>query len=70
MFDINWQPILRAIMALIQMKLVHSSVSYQQATYKKYDRRAHESLSGYGPLRSHLGYVYRLFPSGTQQKVT
>ena len=49
-FDLNQRPILWAIIALIQINLVHSSVSYQQATYQKYDRHAHESPSGYGPL--------------------
>ena len=34
----------------IQIKPVHSSVSYQWAIYQKYDRRGHESPSGYGPL--------------------
>ena len=29
---------------------VHSRVSYQQATYERYDRRGHESPSGSGPL--------------------
>ena len=49
MFDLNRRPILLAITVPIQIKLVHSSVSYQQATYQKYNRRAHESPSGYGP---------------------
>ena len=35
---------------LIQINHVHSSVSYQQATYQKYDRHGHKSPSGYGPL--------------------
>ena len=35
----------------IQIKHVHSSISYQQATYQKYHRRGQESPSGYGPLR-------------------
>ena len=52
MFDLNWQPILWAIIALIQIKHVHSSVSYQQATYQKSNLRAHESPSGYGHLRA------------------
>ena len=30
---------------------MHSSLSYQQATYQKYDRRGHELPSGYGPLK-------------------
>ena len=34
----------------IQIKPVHSSISYQQATYQKYDRRGRESPSGYGAL--------------------
>ena len=49
MFDLNRGPILWAIVAPIQIKDVHSSDSYQQATHQKYDRRGHESLSGYGP---------------------
>ena len=36
----------------IKIKPVHSSVSYQQATYQKNDRRGQESPSGYGPLES------------------
>ena len=51
MFDINrrykW-PIVAPIVPPIQIKHVHSSVSYQQAT--KYDRRGHKLPSGYGPL--------------------
>ena len=50
MFDLNRRPILWAIVAPIQIKVVHSSLSYQQATYQKYDRRGQESPSGYGPL--------------------
>ena len=34
----------------IKIKHVHSSVSYQQATYRKYNRRGHKSPSGYGPV--------------------
>ena len=34
----------------IQIKHIHSSLSYQQGTYQKYDRRDYESPSGYGPL--------------------
>ena len=34
----------------IHITHVHSSLSYQQTTYQKYDRRSHESPSGYGPL--------------------
>ena len=44
MFDLNRPP--------IQIKHVHCSLSYQQATYQKYDRRGQESPSGYGPLDS------------------
>ena len=50
MFNMN-----RPIVAPIQIKHVHFSVSYQQATNQKYDRRAHESPSGYGPLDRHDG---------------
>ena len=32
----------------IQIKHVHSSPSYQQATNQKYDRHGQESSSGYG----------------------
>ena len=32
----------------IQIKPVHSSISYQQATHQKYDRRGRESPSGHG----------------------
>ena len=31
----------------------YSSVSYQQATNPKYDRRRHESPSGYDPLQAY-----------------
>ena len=51
MFNLNWWQIIWAIIASIQIKHVHSSLSYQQATYQKYDRRGHKSPSGYGPLR-------------------
>ena len=37
----------------IQIKPGHYSISYQRATYQKYDRRGHESPSGYGPLFMH-----------------
>ena len=40
MFDMNRRPILWAILAPIQIKHVHSSVSYRKATLHKYDRRA------------------------------
>ena len=46
MFDLNWQPILWAMVVPIQIKHVQCSVSYQQAT----DRHGHESPSGYGLL--------------------
>ena len=49
MFDLNLhydRPVNRPP---IQIKQVHSSVSYQQATYQKYDRRGHESpIAGMG----------------------
>ena len=38
----------------IQIKPVHYSISYQQATYQIYDRRGCESPSGYGALRAIL----------------
>ena len=41
---------------LLPIKHVHSSLPYQQATYPKYDRRGHESPSGYGPLVRHTGF--------------
>ena len=41
-----------AICVPIQIKQVHSSASYHQATHPKYDRRGRELLSGYGPLYS------------------
>ena len=34
--------------APILIKHVHSSLSYQRATYQKYDWRGHELPSGYG----------------------
>ena len=46
MFDLNRRPIPWSI----QIKHVHSSMSYQQATLQKYDWRDDESPSGYGPL--------------------
>ena len=57
MFDLNRRPILWAIVVLIQIKHVHYSVSYQQATYRKNDRRDHESPSGYGPLGLDLSII-------------
>ena len=40
----------RPIVPPIHIKHVHSSLSYKQATFHKYDRRGNESPSGYGPL--------------------
>ena len=57
MFDLNRRLILRAVIAPIQIKDVHSSVSYQKATHKKYDQHGHESPSGYGPLASSCSVV-------------
>ena len=54
MFDLNRWPILWPIVAPIQIKHIHSSVSYQQATHQKYDRCCDELPSGYGPLNSDL----------------
>ena len=50
MFDLNGQYDLPDDRPPIQIKHVHSSVSYQQTSYQKYDRRGHKSPSGYGPL--------------------
>ena len=50
MFDLNWPYNLLPIVALIQIKHVLSSLSYQLATYAEYDRHGRESPSGYGPL--------------------
>ena len=57
MFDLNrrynWliiAPIAAPIVALIHIKRVRSSSSYQLATYPEYNRRGRESPSGYGPL--------------------
>ena len=52
MFDLNGQYDRPDDQPPIQTKHVHSSVSYTQATYQKYDRRVHKSPSGYGPLRT------------------
>ena len=44
MFDLNWHynwPIVAPIVAPIDIKQVHSSVSYQWPIYKIYDRRGH-----------------------------
>ena len=54
MFNMNRRynrSIVAPIVELIQIKHVHSSVSYQWAIYQKYDRRCHESPSGYGASR-------------------
>ena len=40
-FDLNWRPIRWAILVPIQIKHVHSSVSYQQATHHKYNWHGH-----------------------------
>ena len=45
------RPIVPTIVPPIQIKHVHSSFSYQQAIYQKYNRRGNESPSGYGALR-------------------
>ena len=50
MFDLNKRSILWLIVAPIQIKHIHSSVSYQQAIHQKYDRCGDELPSGYGPL--------------------
>ena len=60
MFDLNRRPILWAIVVPIQIKHVHYSVSYQQATYQKYNRCDHESPSGYGPLGHDLSIILYL----------
>ena len=47
----NWPIVLQivpAIVLLIQIKHVHSNVSYQWAISQKYNWRGHESPSGYG----------------------
>ena len=50
LFDLNQRLILWAIDLPIQIKHVHFSMSYEQATHQKYDRRGRESPSGHGPL--------------------
>ena len=53
MFDLNRQynrPIVALIVAPIQIKHVHSGVSYQWVIYEKYDRRGNASPCGYGLL--------------------
>ena len=51
----------KRIVVLIHIKHEHSSVSYRWAIYRKYDRRGHESASGYGPLAiTFVGYSVNL----------
>ena len=52
--------------AQIQIKDVHSSVSYQWAIYQKYDWCGHELSSGHGALGHLLGVwlILGLIPSG------
>ena len=55
MFDVIWRynlPIVAPIVSAIQIKHVHSSVSYQWAIYQKYHLRGRESPSGYGALKN------------------
>ena len=47
MFNTNWR-YNRPIVTPIQIQNVHSGVSFQRATYQKYDRRGRELPSGYG----------------------
>ena len=49
MFDLN-RCNNRQILALIHIRPVHSSVSYQWAIYQKYDRRVYKSASVVWPL--------------------
>ena len=52
MFDLNWRcnwSIVAPSVAPIQIKHVHSSVSYQWAMYQNYDRSGYALPSGYGP---------------------
>ena len=49
MFDLKWRYD-RPILGPIIIKPVHSSYPYQWAIYQKYNRRGHESPSGYGAL--------------------
>ena len=57
MFNMNNRPIVAVIVSPIQIKHVHSSVSYQWAIYQEYNRRCHESPSGYGPLEAIITIV-------------
>ena len=57
MFNVNWQYnrpiaalIVVPIVVLMEIKHVHSTVSYQWAAYQKYDPRGHALPSGYGSL--------------------
>ena len=50
MVNLNRCTLLWPIVAWINCKPVHSSVSYQWALYQKYDRHGHEAPSRYGPL--------------------
>ena len=51
MFNNDWRSnrhYNRRIVAAIQIKHAHPSVSYRWAIYQKYDRHGRESPSGYG----------------------
>ena len=50
------RPTVAPIVPPIQIKHVHSCVSYQGAIYQIYDRRDHASPSGYGPLGSPISF--------------
>ena len=78
MFDMNRQ-YTRPIVALtvvpivppIEIKHVHSCVSYQRVTYQKYNRRGHESPSGYGALGCRLKELsYDAFDISNTNSVT
>ena len=62
-FDMNWRynqpivaPLVPPIVLPIQIKHVHSSVSYQWVIYQKYNRHGHASPSGYGPFAHFQNY--------------
>ena len=57
MFDLNREYDRPENWPAIQIIHVHSSVSYQQATYQKYDPCGQESPSGYGPLGLSFFYI-------------
>ena len=60
MFDLNrwyYQRYSWLIVSPIHIKHVRLSVSYQWATYQKYDRRGHETPKGYGPVRALAVYM-------------